>query len=68
MVNVKGSSHKASVSGTHIISFPHHDIQHHQKEDKENDNNFLCLFFFLFSTYFITFANLLNYSDTNIHS
>lgn len=48
MVNVKGSSHKASVSGTHIISFPHHDIQHHQKGDKENDNKFFFVFSFFF--------------------
>lgn len=48
MVNVKGSSHKASVSGTHIISFPHHDILHHQKEDKENDNKIFFVFSFFF--------------------
>lgn len=52
MVNVKGSSHKASVSGTHIISFPHHDIQHHQKEDKENDNKIFLSFLFSFFNLF----------------
>lgn len=43
---------QASVSGTHIISFPHHDIQHHQKEDKENDNNFFLSFLFSFFNLF----------------
>lgn len=43
---------QASVSGTHIISFPHHDIQHHQKEDKENDNKIFLSFLFSFFNLF----------------
>ena len=48
MVNVKGSSHKHQFRGHTSYHSPHHDIQHHQKEDKENDNKIFFVFSFFF--------------------